>query len=135
MLLLPLVWLQSEAQTLKGFVYEKNSSGGNIPLQGVNIHWAGTTSATSTDSTGHFSIVTPGVMPAKIVVSYVGYRTDSIWINSGMTDISVRLHAEISLSGVTVEEKKMTTTYSTLDPMNNQFISSNELKKTACCNL
>ena len=42
------------AQSLKGYVYEKNNENEKLPLVGTNVYWEGTQIGASTDEEGFF---------------------------------------------------------------------------------
>jgi hypothetical protein len=68
------------AQTLKGVVHG-HSDEGHVALVGANVIWSGTTVGTVTDVDGRFSLAVNEGLPAMLVVSYVGYTSDTITIH------------------------------------------------------
>ncbi len=78
LLLVALTYNGLKAQVLNGTVYEIDEQNKKIPLPGVNIWWDGTETGTSTDNYGNFSIARPAKGNPKLIVSYVGYQTDSL---------------------------------------------------------
>jgi outer membrane receptor for ferrienterochelin and colicins len=123
------------APLLKGKVVEWDEGMKmEMPLVGANVYWLGTTNAASCDSKGQFSIVLPESLPAKLVVSFVGYKSDTLSI----TDDSYKkiiLKKSIELKEVDVTSRIGTTSISLLNPINVEKISEGELLKAACCNL
>jgi TonB-dependent starch-binding outer membrane protein SusC len=65
------------------------SSSGD-PLAGATVHVKGGTAATSTDSTGHFTLMAPD--DATLVISYIGYESQEIAVTA-RTRIDVTLTA------------------------------------------
>jgi outer membrane receptor for ferrienterochelin and colicins len=105
-----------------------------MPLVGTNVYWLGTTDAATCNVKGDFSISLPENLPAKLVVSFVGYQSDTITI----TDNSFRkivLKKSIDLKPVDVVHQEKTTSVSLLNPINVEKIGEGELLKAACCNL
>src|SRR5436190_1431140 len=100
---------------LKGKVVEWDESMKmEMPLVGANVYWSGTANATSTDANGEFSISLPDVLPAKLVISFVGYQSDTL----NITDDSFRkitLKKSIELKAVDVIHKQNTTSISLLN--------------------
>ncbi|MCA6448016.1 MAG: carboxypeptidase-like regulatory domain-containing protein, partial [Chitinophagaceae bacterium] len=68
----------SAAQSLKGKVVTEN----NKPLAGASVHWLDLPNGTITDSLGIFELQFSKNTVKKLVVSYVGYRSDTIAINN-----------------------------------------------------
>ncbi len=77
---------QSNAETVSGVVTDAES---NEPLPAVNIRVKGTTTGTSTDTNGQFSISVESLQDT-LIFSFVGYETTEIAI-AGQTEISVSL--------------------------------------------
>lgn len=68
----------AEAQSIKGKV--KNSN--NEPLTGASVHWLSSAIGTSTDSAGQFEIQLPKESIKKLVISFVGYQSDTLTITN-----------------------------------------------------
>ncbi|PIF33180.1 iron complex outermembrane receptor protein [Flavobacterium sp. 9] len=73
-ILLFLTFSVSFAQTVEGVV----STSENIPLEAANIVIKGTTSNTTSDQNGKFTIDTRGKLPFTILIQYVGYKTTEL---------------------------------------------------------
>lgn len=87
---------QAQSLPLKGRVLDE----GGQPLPGVTVKVLGTSSGTSTDPKGDFSLNTPA--GARLVFSFVGYRPDTVSIGN-QTYIQVSLKTNVSsLSDVVV---------------------------------
>ncbi|MCK7590127.1 TonB-dependent receptor [Subsaxibacter sp. CAU 1640] len=130
LMLLPLTLLSQEV--INGVVTE-NSTGKELPLLGANVYWLDTTVGTTTDIDGKFSV------PYKpeyqqLVISYVGFKTDTLTISSVRT-IKHMLKATGELDEVTLTSRKQATSKSYLQSANVMTVSSDELLKAACCNL
>ncbi|MBP2831295.1 TonB-dependent receptor [Aquimarina sp. U1-2] len=104
-----------------------------IPLPDVNIYWLNSSIGTSTNKYGTFKIpYTPE--HSKLVISYLGYQTDTLDINQPKT-ISHVLKVKASLDEVMITSQKRATSRSYIEAKNVIQISSDELLKAACCNL
>jgi outer membrane receptor for ferrienterochelin and colicins len=123
--------LPAMAQTIKGTVMDAKNQDGLI---GASVYWLGSSQGTVTDANGIFEIAWPAKLPARLVVRYVGYTTDTIPFTE-QTELHIRLKQANTINEVEVVETKEATSYSTIDPMNRQTLSMKELKKAACCNL
>jgi outer membrane receptor for ferrienterochelin and colicins len=119
------------AQTIKGSVMD---AGNRQALPGASLHWLNTSQGIVTDANGVFEIAWPAKLPAKLVVSYIGYAPDTIPFTE-QTELHIRLKGANKLDEVEVTETKESSSFSTIDPMNRQTLSVKELKKAACCNL
>jgi outer membrane receptor for ferrienterochelin and colicins len=96
--------IASFAQTLKGVVHG-HSDEGHVALVGANVVWSGTTVGTVTDADGRFSLAVNEGLPAMLVVSYVGYTSDTITITSTARTLEVDLDPAV-LEGVTISERQ-----------------------------
>ena len=121
----------AQAQTIKGTVTDINTK---EPLQGATLVWQNSTQGTVANANGIFEIGYPAQTPATLVVSYIGYTSDSITFNN-QTELHIKLKPLATLNEVQVTETKDALAFSTIDPMNRQTLSTKELTKAACCNL
>lgn len=127
---LSLVSYLSTAQTLKGVVLDKAN---NQALIGAGLKWQNAQSnGTSTDENGNFSL-TKHPENHQLIVSYIGYRTDTLMVHS-LGPINIYLIAEgETLNEVTV--RSQSTVIDKLSPIHTEIITSKSLAKAACCNL
>jgi len=123
------------AQSISGKVSGINSKGIPETLPGANVYWKGTTAGASADANGAFSISIPESFPAALIISMVGYTSDTLMVTDNKTAINVVLKNSVTLSTVNVVAKQNTTMYSTMKPIGTETISGRELLKAACCNL
>lgn len=130
LMILPLGLISQE--TVQGVVTE-SSTGKELPLPGANVYWLDTTVGTTTDIEGTFSIPYQ-IEYKKLIISYVGYKTDTLTLNSPKT-VRHMLTATDALDEVTLTSRKQATTKSYMQAANVMTISSAELLKAACCNL
>ena len=129
--LLPL-FLFSQKE-IKGIVMEQNSNNERMPLLGANVFWLNTTLGTMTSDDGTFT-VPYDTSYKKLVISYIGFRTDTLLIETPKSIFHV-LKASDDLGEVTVSVRKKSSATSFLSSQNITTISSKELLKAACCNL
>ena len=129
--LLPL-FLFSQKE-IKGIVMEQNSNNERVPLLGANVFWLNTTLGTMTSDDGTFT-VPYDTSYKKLVISYIGFRTDTLLIETPKSIFHV-LKASDDLGEVTVSVRKKSSATSFLSSQNITTISSKELLKAACCNL
>ena len=124
------------AQQIMGKVLGMNDKGLTEALPGANLYWEGTIIGIPTDSLGMFHLPNPATIPAKLVVSMIGFVSDTIILHQlNRMDLQIVLKNIISLKEVNVETRQNSTLYSTFNPINTEVISGKELLKAACCNL
>lgn len=131
LLLIPLVTFSQ--QTFRGMIMDKNNPKDNLGVFGANVYWLGTTVGTTTNEKGWFTIPYKKEYK-KLVVSYVGYKTDTLTITS-LKPIHHYLTEENQLEEVTVSARKKATHKSFLSTANVFTVNADELLKAACCNL
>ncbi|WP_073108676.1 TonB-dependent receptor [Hymenobacter daecheongensis] len=129
-------WAQAElAAPVRGQVTDAAAA---TPVPGAVVRWLSATAAlpaaaATTDNAGTFSLVRPAQAGARLVVSALGYRADTLALAAGNAYVRVRLRRSQELGGVQIEGRALA--YSALTPTNSQVISSRDLTKSACCNL
>jgi outer membrane receptor for ferrienterochelin and colicin len=124
-----IVPLLSFAQVLKGRVINEEKA----PLDRATVMWMGNKKGTFTNPAGEFAINLPKKKPFSLLVSFVGYKTDTISITD-TSFILVSLTDRSAMTEVTVPGNKKTAYISSL-PIKTEVISTLELKKAACCDL
>jgi len=124
------------AQQLTGKVLGENEKGIQENLPAANVYWQGTTIGTTSDLDGLFQLSFPDSLPARLIISSVGFESDTILVSSNLSkEITILLKGMISLNVIEIEEKQSTTMNKIFTPINQEVISSKELLKAACCNL
>lgn len=131
LLLIPL-FIHSQ-ETFKGMIMDRNNPKGNLGVYGANVYWLNTTVGTTTNEKGWFTLPYKPEYK-KIVVSYVGYKTDTITITS-LEPIHHFLTPENQLKEITIKSKKKAVQKSFISTQNVFTVNSAELLKAACCNL
>ena len=123
--------LLTVGQTIRGIVQETVANK-NTPLIGANVYWSGTSTGVSTDSIGRFEL--PLVAgQSRLVVSYVGYRPDTLSITDPTAEVRATLRSEAMLNEVVVSASS--TQIDRLNPIQTELITQRTLAKAACCNL
>ena len=122
-----------DARMIKGVVLETDNKGNFLPLEGASVIWLGTQHGTTTDSSGVFKLL-PYTAEQRLVVSYSGYRNDTISIQrSG--ELKIILASNQQLNEVKITAKQRSTYVSALSTIRTQIMTEKELFKAACCNL
>jgi len=122
----------SAQEQLTGIVLESYSTN-ESPLPGANVYWLGSSVGAITNEDGIFSIPYK-FSYEKLVISYVGFKTDTISVTENRYIKHVLQPAD-ELDTVTLTSRKNATSRSYLKATNTLFVSSEELLKAACCNL
>jgi len=121
-------------KSITGYVFEKqNNNELAIPL--ANIYWQNTTIGVVADANGEFQIIEPTSYPAILIISFVGYQTDTLTLTSYQKKIKIILQGMVGLDEFQVIEKQSSTFINTIDPIHIETITSKELAKAACCNI
>ncbi len=117
------------AQPVAGMVVDQNQE----ILIGATLYWQGTETGTTTGTDGYFKIdrIESTTM---LVISYVGFKADTIQIDPEDTEILIILSLG-SLEEVEITSNQRDHFASTLSTINIETIGGGELKKAACCNL
>jgi outer membrane receptor for ferrienterochelin and colicins len=118
------------AQNITGKVSDTE----NEPIVGANVYWLNTTIGTNTNDRGDFEISLPNNKPNILVVSFVGFKSDTINILN-QKYITVKLLQIKSLDEVTVVGERAGTFISKVNPIKTEVITQAELTKAACCDL
>ncbi len=137
-LLLLLGGMFANAQNkLSGTVFELGEKGNKSPLPYANVQWLGTTKSVATKENGTFSIEIPSSeKDLKLVVSSMGYQTDTLSIEENQSFIEVLLSVKVTtLSNVDIVEKQDASYISRLNPVKTEVITTDGLCRLACCNL
>ncbi|MBK6368856.1 MAG: TonB-dependent receptor [Flavobacteriales bacterium] len=106
------------------------------PLFAANVFWAGTTTGTTTDMDGGFSLAAPPQWPAQLVASYVGFKADTTLLQQSPTKpLKITLHHIMDMKEVQIVERVSGTQLSTRTTIATENIGAKELKRAACCDL
>lgn len=98
----------SAQQTIKGKIKDAET---NEELIGAAITVKNTTTGTTTDLDGNFSLAVPK-LPVTIVISYTGYITQEIKVSSTSKSLTIRLEAkvldvgEVEVTEIRISEKQ-----------------------------
>lgn len=126
----------SLSQSLVGNIHEINENDEKAFLPGVNVHWLGTVVGTTTDDKGRFIISKKRINTTKLIVSLIGYKTDTIDIKKEITTTDFKMiQSNVQLGEVEVKGKLDDTYVSKLSSRKVQVLTVGELQRAACCNL
>src|SRR5689334_9238629 len=89
--------LPARGQTLQGKITDTKGD----PLLGASIVWVSTSIGSTTNDKGEFEITLENIREKKLVISFVGYKTDTVTITKE-TFILHKLNETKTLNEVTV---------------------------------
>ncbi len=100
-------------------------------LIGATIRWLGTNTGCISNKEGHFHL--PRVAgKSLLVVSFVGYMSDTLNVPAGTKTIDVQLKADKQLSEIHVEAATQSISNA---PIKTESIGKHQLERSACCSL
>jgi outer membrane receptor for ferrienterochelin and colicins len=93
--------------------------------------------AVLTDEHGRFELTLPKILPDTLVISAMGYYSDTLILDKKDRFISleITLYASNLLQEVVISYQRKTHSISRMKTLHVEEISSGELRKAACCNL
>jgi outer membrane cobalamin receptor len=103
-------------------------------LFGANIQWLQSLIGATTNEYGIANLELTDSLPKAVVISYIGYLDDTVFINN-TKNLSIALTPALQLSEVKIKGRKQTNFISSINTIKTEKIESGELKKAACCNL
>ncbi|MEJ8817618.1 SusC/RagA family TonB-linked outer membrane protein [Lacibacter sp. H407] len=83
--------LFAQSRQIKGKVMDDAGA----PLQGVNVLLSGTQKGVQTDATGSFALDAPGTGTVTLVISYSGFKTQTLRVD-GKSAVSISLEKDVS---------------------------------------
>lgn len=130
------LYSQHESHYIKGKVFEKDKNGEKQILPYASVYWLNTGSGVISDSTGAFSIHKPhDEENLRIIVSHLGYLSDTIPVSLHQENLDVVLEKSLSLEEVTITKNQGTQIKSRINLIPTQIITEAGLQKLACCNI
>jgi outer membrane receptor for ferrienterochelin and colicin len=134
LLLISLFPCALSAQSIKGKIFGKTPSGNEI-LPGATLTLVGTAQGVASNEFGVFDIQVPTNADPRLVVSFLGFKTDTVAI-AGRTYFSIYLNPDPkNLEAATVVAQQGGSFISALQGIKVEVINQKELTKAACCDL
>ncbi len=123
------------AQLANGKVFEVVSEK-EIPLIGATIVQLNSQNGVITDSKGFFQIELESTFPKVLVVSFVSYQNDTIFLeHTGYANIHVVLNEIKDLNEIEIKARQKGSFMDRMQVRSIVNLNENELQKAACCNL
>ncbi|MFM8568196.1 MAG: TonB-dependent receptor plug domain-containing protein, partial [Candidatus Kapaibacterium sp.] len=135
LLLLILCGFTAKADELRGTVRGREAgSTASAPLGGAYVRWVSASGtvlrAARTATDGSFALERE--RDARLVVSYIGFRPDTLSVAVNATRLSIELLPEMQTEAVRVEAAATTISAA---PIRTEVIRKAQLEKSACCSL
>ena len=124
--------IASQAQSLTGTVKEMGDDGQEKAVIGAILQWKGTDMGTLTDTDGHYSIARSPRTDTLLVV-YQAYDNDTIVVPKSQNELNIILSSAHNLEAVNVTAHDGS--YVSVKPILTTVITTQGLRKAACCNL
>ena len=133
-LLLLALCLPISARTIYGTV---SSQEGNrtVPMPFANVYWLNTLSGTMTDDNGRFELQKRPADGNRLVVSFVGFTNDTIYVSAGQNNLNITLTQSMMLDEIQIVERQRGHFIDHLNPQRTDVITIVGLCQLACCNL
>ena len=119
-------------QTFSGQVLEYGQNGELAPILGAMLQWKGTSIGGITDNEGRFSFEKTDKTDTLIVI-YQAYQNDTIKVAREQNELEIILSAAHMLDAASVTAHGGA--YISVKPILTSVITSEGLRKAACCNL
>jgi outer membrane receptor for ferrienterochelin and colicins len=123
---------------ISGKIVHENEKAARLPLVGATVVWAEMPAhGTVADTAGYFQISRPNAMHKTLIISFIGFKSDTIKISSQADEVlqDIVLVANNELNAVEVTFRPPSVIDSELSALKTQTITKKELAKAACCNL
>lgn len=118
---------------IEGTVYEENN-GVRTPLPGVNVYWKIVNEGTVTDANGHYKIPLHERIGC-LVFSCISYENDTVHHMVEPAHYDHVFNTAHMLNEVEIKAREKASYINTITPMAVQEITSESLKRAACCTL
>ncbi|MEA3444313.1 MAG: TonB-dependent receptor, partial [Bacteroidota bacterium] len=112
-----------------------SSEENSFPVLGVNIYWQGTTKGTTSNEEGYFKLEKPTGTKARLIVSYIGYNSDTIAISDSQAYLNIQLKGNEQIDEVTVFNRQKGNYLSKITAIQTETVTEAGLLKLPCCNL
>lgn len=123
---------------LKGVVFSNSADPAQkMPIYNAKIRLLHSGEGAYTEEDGTFEIILPKNLPDTLVISALGFVSDTLIVDKKdrFAGIQITLYSDQLLPETVVQAKQLSHSVLRLKVLHVENISSDELKKAACCNL
>jgi len=124
--------LNCSAQQLTGRVTEFLEKGVETPVAGATLQWLNSLVGTVSDADGYFALDKVN-STQLLVVKYALYESDTIAVKKEQTGLNIILSSSRTLDAVTITSRE--SSFISIKPIFTQIITTEGLRRAACCNL
>jgi outer membrane receptor for ferrienterochelin and colicins len=125
----------SRAQEIKQVFVGEIIENDTIPIIGATMIWLNSTIGATTNEKGIAELECIGKYPNKLVLNYLGYKTDTVVITEDIPFFSLFMQSDNQLEEFVVESTLPSNFIEFLNPIKTEVIDASEFRKAACCNL
>ncbi len=119
---------------IEGTVYEQNEKGEKTPLPGVNVYWKIVNEGVVTDAHGHYKIPLHETI-CCLVFSCVSYENDTVHHMAEPAHYDHVFSSTHILDAVEIAARQKASYISSIKPIAVQEITTEGLRRAACCSL
>jgi outer membrane cobalamin receptor len=121
---------------IKGVVFRQDSTK-NTPIENAKIKCSKSKAGVFSNKEGRFELVLPKELPDTLIISAMGFLSDSIVVtkNDRFVSLTIFLIPVSTKSEVVYELRKKSHQISKMKTLHIEEIGAGELRKAACCNL
>jgi len=124
--------LPCSAQQLTGRVTEFSEDGAENPLPGAILQWLNSSVGTVSDREGKFTLDKVSTTDV-LIVRYASYQDDTITVKKNQKELNIVLTSTRTLDAVNVVAREGS--FISIKPIFTQIITTEGLRRAACCNL
>ena len=125
-------FLPCYSQQLTGRVTEFSENGIETPVAGATLRWLNTLVGTVSDANGNFSLEKVKTTDI-LIVKYALYESDTITVKKEQKELNIILSSSRTLDAVTITSRE--SSFISIKPIFTQIITTEGLRRAACCNL
>ncbi len=127
---------QINTPSITGKILQTDKQGKQIPVPFANVIWRNTKKGTVTDESGQFSLEKREGNINEIVISCIGFSTDTIKLKPDQKHVEhILLAKNVNLDEVEIKSRQEGQYISSLSSIKTEVISTVGLQRLACCNL
>ncbi len=130
--------LHGATAQLKGVVFSHSADPNQkIPIYNAKVRLIQSGEGAYTEEDGTFELILPKILPDTMVISAIGFTSDTIIVTKKdrFAGFQITLYSDQLLPEIVVAAKRSSHSILRLKTLLVENISSDELKKAACCNL
>ncbi len=120
------------SQNITGKVTEITEHNKEIPVIGATLQWMNTNTGAITDTAGNF-VLERSNSTNKLIVKYISYENDTIEVPSTQNELNIILSSSHNLASASVSARAGS--FISVKPILTQTITTEGLRRAACCNL